>query len=58
MPEPFAAEIAATKAAGGRVIPGTTALRLIETAGRADRSPRGKATRISSSAGVSIQRRR
>jgi S-adenosylmethionine:tRNA ribosyltransferase-isomerase len=31
-----AAEIAATKAAGGRVIPvGTTALRLIETAGRA-----------------------
>lgn len=31
-----AAEIAATKAAGGRIIPvGTTALRLIETAGRA-----------------------
>lgn len=34
--EPAAAEMAATKAAGGRVIPvGTTALRLIETAGRA-----------------------
>ena len=33
--EEAAAEIAATKAAGGRVIPvGTTALRLIETAGR------------------------
>ena len=33
--EAAAAEIAATKAAGGRVIPvGTTALRLIETAGR------------------------
>ena len=33
--KPAASEIAATKAAGGRVIPvGTTALRLIETAGR------------------------
>ena len=35
MPAACAAEIAATRAAGGRVIPvGTTALRLIETAAR------------------------
>lgn len=45
-----AAEIAATKAAGGRVIPvGTTALRLIETAARAAQLRLGRATQTSSS---------
>ena len=38
--EAAAAEIAATRAAGGRIIPvGTTALRLIESAGRRDGQP-------------------